>query len=104
MRSLKAVVFSLVMLGVAIPFLFAQTGARVVLISCDLRRPGLSRLFAPDGQAELSAVLAGTRRLDEAISPVYSETFRVRVKGSSTPLANSVQRLSNGRSFCGSRQ
>jgi capsular exopolysaccharide synthesis family protein len=49
---------------------FAQVGARVVLISSDLRRPGLSRYFAPSAHAELSEVLSGERSLDEAISPV----------------------------------
>ena len=32
---------------------FAQAGSRVVLVSCDLRRPGLSQFFAPSGHAEL---------------------------------------------------
>ena len=49
---------------------FAQAGSRVVLVSCDLRRPGLSQFFAPSGHAELSSVLAGDARLDEAVTPV----------------------------------
>ena len=43
---------------------FAQAGARVVLVSCDLRRPGLSRFLAPGEQAELCSVLAGEQPLD----------------------------------------
>jgi succinoglycan biosynthesis transport protein ExoP len=49
---------------------FAQTGARVVLVSCDLRRPGLSQVFAPGDQAELSSVLTGEEPLDRALTPV----------------------------------
>jgi polysaccharide biosynthesis transport protein len=49
---------------------FAQAGARVVLVSCDLRRPGLSQFIAPGGHAELSSVLTGQQPLDRALSPV----------------------------------
>jgi capsular exopolysaccharide synthesis family protein len=51
---------------------FAQAGARVVLVSCDLRRPGLSQFFAPMDHAELSSVLTGQQPLDRALSPVSS--------------------------------
>jgi len=51
---------------------FAQAGARVVLVSCDLRRPGLGEFFAPAGHAELSSVLSGEQPLDRALSPVAS--------------------------------
>jgi polysaccharide biosynthesis transport protein len=49
---------------------FAQAGARVVLVSCDLRRPGLSQFFAPGEQADLCAVLAGEQPLEKALTPV----------------------------------
>jgi polysaccharide biosynthesis transport protein len=49
---------------------FAQTGARVVLVSCDLRRPGLSQFFEPGEHAELSAVLTGEQPLELALTPV----------------------------------
>ena len=49
---------------------FAQAGAKVVLVSCDLRRPGLSQFFAPSGQAELASVLAGDATLDQAVTAV----------------------------------
>jgi succinoglycan biosynthesis transport protein ExoP len=51
---------------------FAQAGARVVLVSCDLRRPGLGQFFAPAGHAELSSVLSGEQPIDRALSPVPS--------------------------------
>jgi succinoglycan biosynthesis transport protein ExoP len=49
---------------------FAQTGARVVLVSCDLRRPGLSQFSAPSDHDELTSVLAGDLPLDRAVTPV----------------------------------
>jgi len=49
---------------------FAQAGARVVVASCDLRRPGLSQFFASDEHAELSSVLTGQQPLDRALAPV----------------------------------
>jgi capsular exopolysaccharide synthesis family protein len=49
---------------------FAQAGARVVLLSCDLRRPGLSQFIAPSEHAELSSVLTGEQLLERAVTPV----------------------------------
>jgi polysaccharide biosynthesis transport protein len=49
---------------------FAQAGARVVIVSCDLRRPGLSQFVAPSEQADLSSVLRGQQPLDQAVTPV----------------------------------
>jgi capsular exopolysaccharide synthesis family protein len=49
---------------------FAQAGARVVVVSCDLRRPGLNQVIAPGEHAELASVLAGQQPLDLALSPV----------------------------------
>jgi capsular exopolysaccharide synthesis family protein len=49
---------------------FAQAGARVVIVSSDLRRPGFSQSLAPDGHAELCSVLASEQPLDRAIAPV----------------------------------
>jgi capsular exopolysaccharide synthesis family protein len=49
---------------------FAQAGERVVLVSCDLRRPRLSQSSAPADAPELSTLLAGELSLDEALTPV----------------------------------
>lgn len=49
---------------------FAQAGAQVVLVSCDLRRPALSQFFAPGENAELSSVLTGEQPLERAVTPV----------------------------------
>jgi polysaccharide biosynthesis transport protein len=49
---------------------FAQAGARTVLVSCDLRRPGFGQFFPPGNRAELSSVLTGEKSLDAAMAPV----------------------------------
>ena len=49
---------------------FAQAGARVVLVSCDLRRPRLGKFFGLDEQAGLTTVLLGEQSLEQVIQPV----------------------------------
>jgi polysaccharide biosynthesis transport protein len=49
---------------------FAQAGERVVLVSCDLRRPRLSDLSGPENAPELSSVLTGGASLGQALAPV----------------------------------
>ena len=49
---------------------FAHAGASVVLVSCDLRRPGLSQFIAPGEHAELCSVLTGDQPLERAVTPV----------------------------------
>jgi capsular exopolysaccharide synthesis family protein len=49
---------------------FAQAGASVVLVSCDLRRPGLSQFSVPAEHAELTSVLNGDLPLERAVVPV----------------------------------
>jgi capsular exopolysaccharide synthesis family protein len=49
---------------------FAQTGERVVLVSCDLRRPRLGEFFGLDEEAGLTTVLLGQRSLEESLRPL----------------------------------
>jgi capsular exopolysaccharide synthesis family protein len=49
---------------------FAQAGERVVVVSCDLRRPRLSSFFEPEKRSEVVSVLLGQQSLEEALSPV----------------------------------
>jgi capsular exopolysaccharide synthesis family protein len=49
---------------------FAQAGERVVIVSCDLRRPRLGLVPRPGEPAELAAVLTGRRSLDNALAEV----------------------------------
>ena len=49
---------------------FAQAGERVVLVSCDLRRPRLGQFFGIDEQAGLTTVLLGQQTLEQALQQV----------------------------------
>jgi succinoglycan biosynthesis transport protein ExoP len=49
---------------------FAQAGERVVLVSCDLRRPRIGAFFGLDERAGLTSVLLGEQTLDQAVLPV----------------------------------
>jgi polysaccharide biosynthesis transport protein len=49
---------------------FAQAGERVVLVSCDLRRPRLGEILGIDEKLGLSDVLLGQQTLEEALQPV----------------------------------
>jgi capsular exopolysaccharide synthesis family protein len=49
---------------------FAQAGERVVLVSCDLRRPRIGAFFGLDEQDGMTGVLIGVRTLDQVLLPV----------------------------------
>jgi polysaccharide biosynthesis transport protein len=49
---------------------FAQAGERVVLVSCDLRRPRIGSFFQLDEQDGLTSVLLGERMLEQVLLPV----------------------------------
>jgi succinoglycan biosynthesis transport protein ExoP len=49
---------------------FAQAGERVVLVSCDLRRPRIGAFFELDEQDGLTCVLLGQRTLEQVVLPV----------------------------------
>jgi succinoglycan biosynthesis transport protein ExoP len=49
---------------------FAQAGERVVLVSCDLRRPRIGEFFGLSEQVGLTCALLGQRTLTEAVLPV----------------------------------
>ena len=46
---------------------FAETGARVLIVDCDLRRPNISRLLGKQSTPGLSNALVGLNSLDEII-------------------------------------
>jgi receptor protein-tyrosine kinase len=49
---------------------FAQAGERVVLVSCDLRRPRIGAFFELDETDGLTSVLIGERTLEQVLLPV----------------------------------
>ena len=49
---------------------FAEAGERVVVVSCDLRRPRLGQFFGLDEQSGLTTVLLGKQTLEQALQPV----------------------------------
>jgi succinoglycan biosynthesis transport protein ExoP len=57
--------------------LVAQSGARTVLVDCDLRNPSLSRILAPDAKVGILEVLAGRATLDQVLrrDPVTNLVF-----------------------------
>jgi capsular exopolysaccharide synthesis family protein len=52
---------------------FAQAGERVVMVSCDLRRPRLGQFFGFDEQPGLTTVLRGEVSLTEALQQVKGQ-------------------------------
>jgi succinoglycan biosynthesis transport protein ExoP len=54
-------------LAVAMATLIAQSGARVILVDCDVRQSSISRLLAPNASTGLLDVVAGTVDLVDAV-------------------------------------
>ena len=52
---------------------FAQAGERVVMVSCDLRRPRLGQFFGLDEQPGLTTVLLGEQSLTQAVQQVKGQ-------------------------------
>jgi polysaccharide biosynthesis transport protein len=50
--------------------MFAQAGQRVVLVSCDLRKPRLGEFFGLDERLGLTTAILGEQRVEELIQPV----------------------------------
>jgi len=50
--------------------MFAQTGQRVVLVSCDLRKPRLGEFFGVSEQQGLTTAILGERPLENVIQPL----------------------------------
>ena len=60
---------------------FAQAGERVVLVSCDLRRPRIGQFFGLDESEGLTSVLIGQRRLEESVLMVMDVATGEDVEG-----------------------
>ena len=72
---------------------FAHAGERVLLVSCDLRRPRLGKFFGLDEQIGLTSVLLGQRQLATAVQRV-NETMWVLGAG---PVPSNPAELLSGK-------
>ena len=81
-------------IAAALALLMAHSGARVIVVDCDLRNPSLSRSLAPAAKAGLVEVISGGCSLDEAIwrEPKTNLAFLPTVK--KKPLFHSSEMLS----------
>ncbi len=64
---------------------FAETGAKVLIIDCDLRRPNISRLLDKKGTPGLSNALVGLNSLEEVINDSGYTNLDVIFSGSIPP-------------------
>ena len=65
--------------------LFAHTGAKVLLIDADLRRPRCHRVFGIDKEPGLTEVLTGRRDVFEMIRPTAVDGLSMLTSGSLPP-------------------
>jgi len=79
----------------AMATLIAQSGARVILVDCDLRNPSLSRALAPAADIGLMDVIAGRVALADAIwrIPTTSMAFLPMVHNPALP--NAIEMLAS---------
>jgi len=75
--------------------LTAQTGARVILVDCDLRNPSLSRLLAVSATGGIVDVLAGKTLLNNAIWKEPSTNLAFLPAGIESQLARSNEILAS---------
>jgi polysaccharide biosynthesis transport protein len=74
---------------------FAQAGNRVVMVSCDLRRPRIGKFLGMQESAGLTTVLLGQHTLEEVVMSVHGDS-RLSVLGSG-PLPPNPAELLNGQ-------
>ncbi len=64
---------------------FAETGARVLIVDCDLRRPNISRLLEKQSSPGLSNTLVGLNSLDDVINKTDYTNLDVIFSGNIPP-------------------
>ncbi len=64
---------------------FAETGARVLVVDCDLRRPNISRLLGKQSSPGLSNALVGLNSLEEIINKTDYTNLDVIFSGNIPP-------------------
>jgi succinoglycan biosynthesis transport protein ExoP len=90
--------------ALAMATLIAQSGARVMLVDCDLRHSSISRLLAPDASAGFLDVVAGTADLADVvwIDPITQMEFLP--VGASVPNATEILASTASKSLFDSLQ
>lgn len=63
----------------------AQTGTKVILIDCDLRKPAIHKIFGLENHVGLTSVLTGQKDLESALRPTQSENLRLLTAGPIPP-------------------
>jgi polysaccharide biosynthesis transport protein len=82
-------------IAAAMATLIAQSGARVILVDCDVRNPSLSRALAPDAEVGVLELIDGKVDLADAVlsDPTTSMAFLPTVANSHFP--NSTEMLAS---------
>jgi succinoglycan biosynthesis transport protein ExoP len=75
--------------------LMSQTGARALLVDCDLRDPSLSRVLAPQSRAGLLDLVAGTASLADVICTESSTNLKFLPANMKSVLANTSEILAS---------
>ena len=94
-------------IAVAVARLVAQTGARTLLVDCDLRNPTLSRLLSPKAASGLLEVARGQSTLEKAVWLDQATNLRFLPTAAKARLANSSEALASEQMqtlFAGLRQ
>jgi succinoglycan biosynthesis transport protein ExoP len=81
-------------IAAALAMLSAHTGARVIVVDCDLRNPSLSRTLTPDALAGMIEVIAGERTLEDVIWKDPKTGLSVLPSVSKRPLIHTSEILS----------
>jgi succinoglycan biosynthesis transport protein ExoP len=82
-------------LAAATAGLFAQSGARVILLDCDLRHPSLSQLLAPGASAGFVDVVAGNIDLADAVWRDPNTSMEFLPAGTERGVANATDILTS---------
>ena len=75
----------------------AQTGQRIVVVDCDLRKPRLGDFYEIDGEKGVTTVLSGALPLAQALQPVQISEFEITVLPSGVIPPNPSELLASKR-------
>jgi succinoglycan biosynthesis transport protein ExoP len=90
--------------ALAMATLIAQSGARVMLVDCDLRHSSISRLLAPDASAGFLDVVAGTADLADVVWIDPTTQMEFLPVGASVPNATEILASTASKSLFDSLQ